>query len=254
MISSKGRSGVTLLEAVVALMILSGATLSVLTLFHLGLRHQTQSSQRVLAVSLAEQRIEELRHRARTPAGFRQLRSFSQVYTPDSERPKFRVATRVNEEEIHSPCSAFDQLDDPRLIDASALRLTTYVVWNPNTPGVRLTALVTEPRLEHSNVRWNDIPASLAKDQDVRVSADLLDLSEQPIPGVKFQFWIKPRTSTATLRRARDGRQLNVVNRIDPVDAADLVHYPGGGVILTARARYFGQVLSADSAEIELEN
>lgn len=252
--TSTKRRGLGLIEAVVALMILSGATLSVLTLFHLGLRHQTQSSQRVLAVSLAEQRIEELRHQARTPAGFRELRTYSQVYTPDPARPKFRVATRVREEEIHSPCSAFDQPDEPRLIDASALRLTTYVIWNENQSGVRLTALVTEPRLAHSNVRWNDIPASLARGQEVELSADLLDLSDQPIPGVKFQFWIKPRTSTATIRRRRDGRRMNVTNRVDPVDAADLVHYPGGGVVLTARARYFGQVLSADSAEIVLDN
>lgn len=251
------RRGVTLLEAVLAMVLLCGATLSTLTMFHLGLHHQTQSAARMEALSIAEQRMEECRNRALSDSGFASLTDYTGSYAPDPDRAGYQVATLAEWHELHSSCSAYD--DDPaqqRLMTQSAMRLSTCVKWNDNEPPVHLTTLVTEPRKQFQGIVFDDIPASLAVDEDVRVGARLLDTRGNVIPDVKFTFYIKPRTSNATLRRNRDGQHLRIANYVYDRDESGVtgVVHPGGDLKIWAQARYFGQAVDENSTAIHLDS
>ena len=255
---SKSRQAVSLLEAVVALVVLAGATLSSLTLFHLGLRRQSQSSQRTLAIAVAERTLEDYRYQARTIAGYRALQSLNgNSYAGDSLEPAFEVATLAEQQVLHSPCSAFDEAADPRDLRSSSYRLTTVVRWNQSDPGVRLVTLVAEPHQEARRIRFTGLPSSLAHDASADISAQLVDVNGAVIPDVKFQFWVKPRTANASLRRPRNGQQVLLLNRLAPPVGSDITNapaatYSNGLCVLQARARYFGRILSADAPPIQL--
>ena len=253
----RSRRAVSLLEAVVALVILAGATLSSLTLFHLGLRRQSQSSQRILAVAVAERVLEEHRYNARTLSGYQALHSLGGSYAADPLEPGFEVATQADEQILHSPCSALDEAADPRLLGSSSYCLHTVVRWNASDPGIRMATLIAEPRQIVASIHFSGVPASLAHDASADIFAQLLDSNGAVIPDVKFQFWVKPRTANATLVRPRNGQQVRLINRLAPAPSLDATHNPGptysnGECILQARARYFGQLITANSTPIQL--
>lgn len=251
------RRGLSILEASVALVILAGATLSSITLFHLGLRRQTQSSQRILAVGIAEQRLEELRYQSIERPGFRRLSSFNGTYLQDPAHPGFEIAVQAHPVTLHSPCSTFDEADEPRVLESSAFQILAVVRWNQRDPGVRLHTLISEPRAPYERIQFSGLFTLLQRDGERELSAALLDRDGQAIPGVKFQFWIRPRSANATLRRYRDGQRARVINRLDPLVSEDGpgsdATYAGGECIVTARARYFGQEIRQDSPAMELE-
>lgn len=255
--SDRLRRAVSLLEAVVALVILAGATLSSLTLFQLGLRRQSHSSQRVLAVAVAERVLEEHRYNARTLAGYQALHGLVGSYAADPLEPTFEVATQAEEQILHSPCSALDESADPRLLGSSSYCLHTVVRWNAGDPGVRLSTLIAEPRQLVASIQFSGVPGSLAHDASADIFAQLLDNNGAVIPDVKFQFWIKPRTANATLVRPRNGQQVRIINRLAPAPSVDATHNPGptysdGECIVQARARYFGQIITANTTPIQL--
>lgn len=249
-------SGLSLLETSVALVVLAGATLGSLALFHLGYQRQTQSSHRVLAVAVAERQLEELRLQASERPGFQRLRNLDGSYRPDATDSRFEVAMLAQEMTLHSPCSTLDEVGDPRVLESSAFQIATVVRWSRARPGIRLHTVLTEPRAPYERIRFAGDFSPLAREGERELTAALLDQDGQPIPGVKFQFWIRPRSAPATLNRMRDGRRARLIHRLENTPEEDsgtpAPSYSEGECIVTARARYFGQVIRQDSPPLDL--
>jgi len=263
------RRGLSILEAVIALVVLSGATLSVVALFHTGLRRQAHSDDRLQAIAIAQRHLEDLRVRARQTDGFEALAALVGVYHPDEIQPQFEVARQARWATVVSPCTGFyENLPEDRWreLEQTARWVDVVVRWSGPGSLVRLTGYIIEPLrvlADPPKVKvfpLQDIPAFLPPDGRVQLQATLVDRRNLPVEGARFNFWVKPKKAAATLVKLRNGVRVDVINRVAPpsFDGDDKARpagqaYDAGTTVITARGRYYGIDVQGYSPDIELQ-
>ncbi len=262
------RRGLSILEAVIAIVVLSGATLSVVALFHTGLRRQAHSDDRLQAIAIAQRHLEDMRVRSRETAGYEALAALDGQYRPDDIQPQFEVARKARWATVVSPCTGFyEYLPDNkwRELEETARWVDVVVRWAGPGSQVRLTGYIIEPLRvldDPPKVKvfaLQALPPAVPPDGKVELQATLVDKRGMSVEGARFRFWVKPKKAAATLSSYRNGVRVDVINRVaTPAFAGDSQakpagqSYDAGTTQITARGRYYGIDVEGYSPDIEL--
>ena len=156
--------GLTLVESIIAIFLLTTGFLVVSRCFHSALQISANVNTRALAVAVAERHLETAKAYSRAyhfPRGSDSMGSwhpmFSTTYRPDDYDGRFQVATYITAPDFYSPCTRFEQimmgapaagtLETPRtptLMPDVRRQVTAVVVWG-GTDSVRLTTMICAP-------------------------------------------------------------------------------------------------------------
>lgn len=222
--------GFSLAESVFALFLLVLGFFVLVALFHLSLRYTALTEKQVLAATLAQNKLQEIRAWARTPSNFaNNWSTYDNVTTTDPES-NFRITTRSAVEPLFSACSQTESVQPPgdqKRLASSARKLEIKVQWDPPSPANQLTVttLVGEPlrQINTVNVRI-DVPGPdpLPQNQSVILSAHAMDAGNSEIPDVQFRFYPEPSlpiAATGTIENDRNGRVAVFTHKVRRQDA-----------------------------------
>lgn len=250
----KRRRAVSLAETIVALFLLTGVVLVLVTLLHTLLRYGHRVEMQSLAALAAEKRIEQIRDWARKKPGanynFENLVSnYAGTVTSDPQFPGLQLTTQAGWQPLDLEGSSFEQPEvDKKRLNTSAALVRVSAVWIAGGGGhsVVVTSLIAAPaRLPNSTLTITQVnggsPITGLGTGVFRVSAK--DSGNQPLPDLSYRWYILPQTGNAsvTLNR-RDTTEAKVANQ---VRHADGTFGPTSGTCqLEARATYRGQELT----------
>ena len=256
---------VSLLETVIAMFVLIGAVLVIVSLFHSSLRYSTMVESRQLATVVAEKKLAQIRAWSRqpTPGGFNYdtIDTYPKGPAPDPDYPAFTVTTEVKDQLQASPCTTAESLHGARarFMRQSVKLVRVTVSWHARDPSkrVRLTSWVAEPPrgpctlvLSPASppvpVPRHDPPNSLGA---VTFTVKAVDRNNRTIDDVFFNWSWKPGTGKGTLAvNNRSGTSATFTNRIskDPF-------WTGGECTAAVRAVYCGRPSSLPDIVLMLE-
>ena len=234
--------GASFLEAIVAIFILAGGTLSCCSLLIQAFRFQERRQSISDATVVAEQTLESIRLWAETPAQFNTDWS---IYS-DVDLPEVG-AGYVPHVEV-SPLRAYERLNEGyRVVSVSVRRGERSVV--------EVTGEVAFPICIPSRVEVQPVTptANLAINATLEYRARLMDTSDQEIHGVNFDWSVAGVAGPS-------GAGMGRIERTAP-DEARLTHviynptqaHQPGEVTVQARCRYRNQVLEQSSPVLVLE-
>ncbi|MFN8610960.1 MAG: hypothetical protein U0931_25690 [Vulcanimicrobiota bacterium] len=238
--------GISLLEAIVAIFILTGGSLACFTLLLQTFRYQSRTQQTGDATIAGEQMMESLRRWALDGDNFdNRWNLYSDQDLPSFNPPGYTCHLTVSDlkaPDVLTPC----------------YRVVTIEVRNSQRVLTRLTGQIGSPLRKPKTVRvYPEIPVKLAKNQHASYWAYLVDASDKQIPGVSFNWTVVPEGPPET---PGDG----TVERIG-VNRANLTHlvygppppdphilYVPGKLRVHAICRYRGAFFEADSSIVEM--
>jgi hypothetical protein len=264
------RRGLTVVETIIASFLLVGGLLITVALFHTSLRYTAQAEQVVVATTLAQRTLNEMRSWARTPANYRSAWSpYHNITVADPQHPTFLIRTEVSQSGgqphplLASPCTSLDGLypaTQQRQLANSARRVRVTVTWPPYSAGstYRLVSLVEEPRLTWRATNPIVVNVSnsgpLNRNGTSTITAQGYDNSGQPIPDLVYSFYVEPGdpASMADISQTRQGRSATLTHILTLLSGSP-TYGPAGQVIVTARAVYKGEERWGSSAPIGLQ-
>lgn len=263
-------SGSSLLEAVIALFLMTTIMILSFQLFHSASYHQSDSEDRLVAISLASAKIAELRIAAAEIEQFRNsLLSFRGVDS-DRSHPKFVVTVETSdygEGPLYSPSSSHESLfraspvnglfpsvtDDRRSMVHSTLTATVKVSWSKDRgQPVSLTTLLREPPriVERVEIAQNG-SSTLSYGESVEFAAQVWDSSGSQIDDAVLSWTVVPVSGYGTVYQTRDGRRAAL--RYVDIDFNGLEFQPPpGSCRLKAVAKIEGREVEALTNLIEL--
>ena len=253
--------GVTLVETLLALLLLCGTIFMVVTLFHTALRRSKNVHHTIRAAELAELALSEIRAAAQDAdlysGGMTAYAGTDHTYP---EFPGFRVRTEVGPPRtLASPCSGLEgRFAAGRTLDDTVRTIAAKVVWGASdSQSLRVVSQLREPWRGAGEIVLRRVGANtpVASDEIFEYQADLKDGSGRSIPGVSFLWSVRPLTGNAMvlpplLRNGRTGRFQHRYYH-NPT-TLDWVSVPGQ-VRVEARARYMGREISQASPVVELQ-
>lgn len=255
--------GFSLLETVVALMLLAGVMLAQMACIQRATRYGRLSTQEQHACLILRQEISELRARsaARTGSGYGydDLLTLSGSSHADPSNPGFVVSYQVQNFQGGSPNLSLAERDpagNRRLMD-SWRQVEVEVAWGTSAEQrVRGVTLLRDPPRElaaANPVQVNPVtapPAQLARDARLAFQASLVDIDGRPLQGTKFTFSVEPVSGNASCQTSTTGESVELINVVHLVEGG--VDYTGGQVRLRAVARYLGKEYSGFSPLVDL--
>ena len=255
--------GVSLVEAVIALFILSFCALSVLSLTQTGFLAQKRNQEIARANLVIQSVIADMRLWAENIDNYQgdwglYNRTFSPVGFPGYQ---VRVRSEADGRPIDSPCAELESQWEPttrgrRIMPDAVIPVELTVFWSDD-PRDSMTVLtyVGEPKRDVSAVTFLvDGPSrvSLGMDQvsEYRVSAK--DGNGRPLDNLMFQWIPDVRYVSTTEGATRDGRYFEVVR--DQIVTLPDVPAPKPPAVspVTCFARYRGNYLKAPVQGLEL--
>ena len=249
------KRGFSLLEAVIALVVLVGAFAALARIMHAGLDQGARADQQAMASLLARERLAEMRAFAREPDQFELfLASYGNVTAPDPGQPEYSVAIRSQAQTLYSPCSTLESpflspTDATRKLTASAYKVQVKVSWTRGE--FTLVSTIAEPRRPGPyRIQFTQTPpAVLARDATAPLAAELLDGSDRVIADVFFNWASQPVSGNANIStQSRDGSSAEIQN-FNPLG---LTQYTGGVARGRVVARYLGQRVNEETTGITL--
>lgn len=215
------RSAFSLLESIAAIFTLLIAILLTFQLFHSATQYFRMVEERSLALTVAEQRLGEVRNWARTQNGWSGFPNGS-----DPLHPQFNIVVSLNNYVLASPSLELDSnYTERRELQKTCKQVTVQVSWARGS--VELYSLVGD----RGNRSWSTsnplqingtIPATVTAADSVSLSVEATDLSGAMLEDLFYSWYVEPVGLTgalATINPSRDGRTATLVN---------LVHIPNG--------------------------
>ena len=248
-------------------------------LYHSALNHSVRIDRMHRASRVVERRLEEIRswsqeeHGTNGPLLFTSgWAAFDDQVTKDAEYPEFSVTTRIIQQDLYSPSSAFEEIsfaaqadknvppgplkEQQRQLNNSSFLVEVESRWGPGLKD-QFTArtLIADPVKDYGwdpadayqAIELSNTPASLALDAEVYITAVVKDANGRTVQNAVVQWYIDPdSTGNGTLEvepeRPERAKLINVV-RVprDPDDDADFMEvHTGGSVRVVARIRLGG--------------
>jgi hypothetical protein len=240
--------GLSLLEAIVAIFVLTGGSLACFTLLIQAFRYQTHSQQVSDATIAGEQMMEQLRGWAQSPAHFD---TSLEIYH-DQEFASLHPPGFI----CHSWVSDFKTSDS--LLDG-CFRLVTLEVRAGSRPLTRLTGMIATPLREPDQVKvYPETPLALNPHKQAQFYAYLLDVHGKPIPGVSFDWSVQsegppetPGQATVDALPVNQAILTHVVYGPTPPDP-NLLLAPGK-LRLRASCRYRAENYQGESVVLEMK-
>jgi Tfp pilus assembly protein PilV len=266
------KMGLSIIETMIAMVVLVGAFMLVFTLFHASLRYTNRVEKRVFASIIAEKKLEEIRSWASKKAavGYNydsDWSTYSGACGPDPGNPEYIVSVTARNSSIDSPSRSFEALlalPEKKRLHSAVKKVRVSVAWDPHDPAKSLsfTTLVKEPVRSFRNPRFTidnsrspatdpivvsaaSIPDPLPRDGTVSFTALAYDSENNVICDLFFLWYVQPITDpatgvagNATITQAHNGSSATLVNKV--ILPGGAVGYTGGKCLVKARAVYGG--------------
>ena len=244
------RRGVSLVETVLALSLLSGLIFMVVVIFHTSMRQANAIQQNARAAELAQSVLARLRAEASKPSVYAtKLVGLNGTTGTDPDYPGFRYRTAVDApKRIASPCSGLEQrFTNPRYLDQLVIPVKVEVTWGAQDQfTLALLDHLREPKREVAGLRvtrTGTVSNPVPFNEVVTFEAELLDTSGAPISGVGFLWNVAPETGNAT--RIESSSSDPKVGKLQHKYYFNPLTSTWGsvpGIVrMEARARYWGQ-------------
>lgn len=240
--------GLSMLEAIVAIFLLTGGSLACFTLLIQAFRYQTHSQQVSDATIAGEQMMETLRAWAQAPANFEtSLDIYNDQDLASLNPPGFLCHTRVSEL----------QTSDPLL--AGCFRMVTLEVRGSGRPLTRLTGMLASPLREPDKIKvYPETEVALNPRKQAEFYAYLLDVNGKPIPGVSFDWSVQSEGPPETPGQATvDPLPVNraVLTHViyGPTPPDPNLQVVPGKLRLRATCRYRAERFEGESAVLEMK-
>ena len=223
-----GRRGLSLIETLIALFIITFAVLEMAALFHSALEGSKRASQVSLASTIASKRMAEVIYWAGDGNNFSNWTSIDGAEGPDTQFPDFLVRSDSEMSTQYSPCSLTElqfPLGQQRLLSSSLRKVRVRVTWAPSGPRdkIELFSLVGAPAPILDQIKINEtIPSPVGSfGTSLPLTAEGLDPLGRPIADLFFAWTLSPGTGNAELTEGRDGRSSQLRNQVyNPVTSA----------------------------------
>jgi Tfp pilus assembly protein PilV len=247
------RAGLSMLETVIALVMLTASFLVFFRLFHAALTYSTAIEQRVLASNIAERQMAKLRGWSHSPVGagygFDDWSGNLNRSFPDEEHPEFTVTITSETAPLISPNSLLQS--DQNLLQRSAQKVQVRVA-SPRV-STTLVSLVADPtrRLRSTNPLDVEVVGGvtrLSRDETCELKVTAYDRDDREIPDLVYRWFLEPLSGNATILDA-EGPTTKVRN----VYGLDQNIYTGGACRVRVLAVYRGESAWAVSDTIDLD-
>ena len=219
------RSGVSLVESIVAIFILAAVLIGSALMTQSALQYSRWATDRAVAATLAEKRLSFLRQAlANVTAGsynYDNWASYDNQVTTDADFPGYSVTTRLEKITLYSPCSEFEKefvaSGTARQMTDSALRVRVQVtggrqsfqIWSTIGDPYRGWASANNVVVTPSAV------GSLAPGTAAQISVQGMDSTNHPIKDLFFYWNVGPINSTGYISNStRDGVTTRYVNQV----------------------------------------
>ena len=259
----RGLSGFSIVEAVVAIFLLSFVALSVLQLTQSGFVAQKRNQDIVRANLALQSVIADLRIWGEDLGNFKgSWALYNGTFTP-SEYPEYTVTARCLPagRPIDSPCAELETQWEPttygkRTMPNAIVPVELTISWSTDPrDGLTILTYVGEPKRDVSAINFivtgpSNPSVSMAGLTHYTVTAE--DSSRRPMDNLMYQWVPDDRYVSMTDQCTRDGRYFEVL-RDKIVQLPDLPPpLPPAASPVTCYAKYAGQYLDANPVGIQL--
>jgi Tfp pilus assembly protein PilV len=244
------RSGLSLLETVIALFLLVAEVLVLLGAFHQGVRHQARTYMQAQAIGVVQQTFSEIRAWARVPANYDS--NWSAYHGVTRQDGAFRVLIECapGGQPLASPCNSLELPWSSRakLLRRSVVPVKVTAVWDPSDARARLSVtsyLGEPPRAPDPVLRITQTggPTSPVPQNGVMAfQVEARDSAGNPLRDLQYSWYVKPFTGNASVLGGgpRDGTSAEVKHAY--VYNGITLHV-AGTIQVECRARYHGREL-----------
>lgn len=213
------RRGLTLVECLVAIFIITFAILIMAALFRSALDAARRANKVALATTIASKRMAQIVYDAQDPLQFANWSALDGSPFQDSQFPDFKVTTASEFETQYSPCSQTElgyPVAQQRRLTSSLRKVRVQVSWSSSPrDSVSLINLIGAPTLELSSVGLNEsIPDPMLAISNQSLTVYAHDSTGANIPDLFYDWRLDPETGNGELVVSRDGRSATVTNRI----------------------------------------
>ena len=255
------KSGITLIETVIALFLLLAGIMVLFSLLVAGTGNETRAQGVGRATVAAQNAIARVRAWAQTETNFASDWSGITGTSPDPDQGDLSVNIKATPTGpiFYSPCSLLEASRiGPRELKSSLVPVKVSVSWPGATNPVTMQTVVGEPmrplpatgaiQIVRSGGPGDPVP----HDGQIQLQAHLYDATGAEIPDAFFQWEVIPGTGNATFESSlssRDGRTV-IVQHV--YVEGYTTYYIGGTIRVQAETRYWGVGLSQVTPEIVL--
>lgn len=244
--SKGGRRGLSLLETLIAIFIITFAVLEMAALFRSALDGAKRANKVAIATNLANKRMEEIVYWASYDNHFANWGPVDGAQASDSLYPDFVVSSDSEAVTQYSPCSLTEQrfpAGQQRTLSKAARSVRVRVTWAPNESRnkVELYTMVGAPPVVLDEVDVNEaIPNPISPfGSSHNLTVYGLDEDGNKIPDLFFDWSLSAGTGNAELLPARDGR--SAILRDQAYNPGTESYEPApGNATLRVRATYLG--------------
>lgn len=251
--------GVSLAETLIALFLLAGVVLVLVSLLHSLLRYGRQVEMQSMAALAANKRIEQIRDWARQKSGAiyqfeNVVTTYNGVQTTDADFPQFRLTTSAAWKALDKPGTALEQnYTDKQRLARSAVWVQVTVAWGSGR-SLKVSSLLgaparrPDPALVISQVNGGN---PLAANASAVFQVAAKDAGGQSLPDLTYRWYLRPEGGNASVAlELRDSSQARVTNRVRWPDGT---FKPAPGLCrVEARALYRGEELVGVSSPITM--
>ena len=265
----RNRQASSLLETVIGLFILSSAIIVFFTLFHSSLGVQSEIENRREALTIAQERIEDLRILALDYSTFAGSLSGEVGTRPAESNSAFEVETEIEAlPDFFTPSEKFEssfaglphpdvydgRVSDDRKRMPTSMLAARVTVRNPGSSAkpLSLTSYLREPRRLLESVEVNRLGPNIINYQErTHFEATAMDSDGNEITDIIFDWRVEPITGYGTLNQSRDGR-FATLEFADYDLNGNPFQPPAGQCRVSATARVADISVKQRSGEIEL--
>ena len=222
------RRGLSLVETLIALFIITFAVLEMAALFHSALEGSKRAAKIGLASTIATRRMSEILYWADDPGHFANWSSVDGAEGPDPQYPDFLVRSDSEFVTQYSPCSLTElrfPVGQQRVLSSSLRKVRVRVTWGPFGPRDKIDLIsaagAPPPVLDRVTVN-ESIPVPVRPlGKKVPLTARGLDPDGRTIPDLFFSWNLAPGSGNAELVNGREGQSTQLRNQIyNPVTSA----------------------------------
>lgn len=253
------RLGVSLAETMIAMFLLAGVVLVLVSLLHSLLRYGRQVELQTLAALAADRRLEQIRQWARQKSGttyqFENLvTAYGSVVSSDPDFADFRLTTTARWHPLDKPGTSLEQgQTDKQRLARSAVWVRVTVSWG-NGRNLTASTLIgaparrPDPVLTITQVNGGN---PLAANAPAVFQAAARDVDGQTLPDLTYCWYVRPEGGNASIAlELRNTSQARLTNRVRWPDG---IFRPAPGPCrVEARAVYRGTELVGTSTPITM--
>jgi type II secretory pathway pseudopilin PulG len=211
--------GTTLIESVLALFLLTVASLLVVNLFQTALQRSRAGEQEHVARLIAERTLADIRGWS-AEGNFRTISDLSTYHGlsyKDPEHSLYQVDVSFTPETLDIYCSSLEAAfpGDERTMTESCAKAEVTVSWasGMGSRNITLVTLVPESPRIIDRIVVSGAPPNMTADEKIDLTAQAFDTKGAEIKDIQFAWWIEAQTGIGRLTPSRQTNTAVFTNR-----------------------------------------